>query len=210
MTQVVLAVALGALATVGTYLLLRRDVVRVVWGVAILGQTANVYLVTMGGLTGTAPILEHGGETAGVTDPLVQALVLTAIVIGFGTTAFALVLTYRLYQEHGTMDLRDVAGDLRPDQASASGAESDVATGSGIVGDDGRDGDEPATDGGVDTAPGSRARGRGDDGTTAERRPPGCSGDGTVRTGDDGAAEGDRDGARGLDPGPDSGGCDRG
>jgi len=112
MTQVVLAVALGALASIGSYLLLRRDVVRVVWGVAILGQTANVYLVTMGGLTGTAPILEHGGEHAGVTDPLVQALVLTAIVIGFGTTAFALVLTYRLYQEHGTMDLREVAGDL--------------------------------------------------------------------------------------------------
>ena len=64
MTQVVLAVALGALATIGTFLLLRRDVVRVVWGVVILGQTANVYLVTMGGLAGTAPILEHGGETA--------------------------------------------------------------------------------------------------------------------------------------------------
>jgi len=146
MTQVVLAVAVGALASIGSYLLLRRDVVRVVWGVAILGQTANVYLVTMGGLTGTAPILEHGGEHAGVTDPLVQALVLTAIVIGFGTTAFALVLTYRLYQEHGTMDLREVAGDLQPGQASASGAEADVAARTGIVRDEG---DERATDGGV-------------------------------------------------------------
>jgi len=43
-----------------------------------------------------------------VTDPLVQALVLTAIVIGFGTTAFALVLTYRVYEEHGTLDLGEV------------------------------------------------------------------------------------------------------
>jgi multicomponent Na+:H+ antiporter subunit C len=146
MTQVVLAVALGALATVGTYLLLRRDVVRVVWGVAILGQTANVYLVTMGGLAGSAPILEHGGDSGGVTDPLVQALVLTAIVIGFGTTAFALVLTYRLHQEHGTMDLREVAGDLQPGQTSASGAEADLDASTGIVDDDG---DGPATDGGV-------------------------------------------------------------
>ena len=150
MTQVVLAVALGALATVGTFLLLRRDVVRVVWGVVILGQTANVYLVTMGGLTGTAPIVEHGGETAAVTDPLVQALVLTAIVIGFGTTAFALVLTYRLYQEHGTLDLRELAGSGHPARAVPAGVPADVAAETGSVEDDGTAGDERATDGGVD------------------------------------------------------------
>ncbi|MDS0281544.1 sodium:proton antiporter [Haloarcula onubensis] len=119
MTQVVLAAVLGLLFALGTYLVLRRDVVRVVWGVAIMSQAANVYLITMGGLRGQAPVLGHGGEhpvacslpDAGancVTDPLVQALVLTAIVIGFGTTAFALVLTYRLYQEHGTIDLSEV------------------------------------------------------------------------------------------------------
>ena len=125
MTQVVLALVLGALFAIGTYLVLRRDVVRVVWGVAIMSQAANVYLVTMGGVVGRAPVLGHdaeattcaaagaagaageaGGAVAGcLTDPLVQALVLTAIVIGFGTTAFALVLTYRVYQEHGTIDL---------------------------------------------------------------------------------------------------------
>ena len=118
MTEVALAVVLGALFAVGTYLVLRRDVVRVVWGVAIMGQAANVYLVTMGGLAGSVPVLGHGAEATAcgaaeaggaaagcVTDPLVQALVLTAIVIGFGTTAFALVLTYRVYEEHGTIDL---------------------------------------------------------------------------------------------------------
>jgi multicomponent Na+:H+ antiporter subunit C len=197
-TQVVLAVALGALATVGTFLLLRRDVVRVVWGVVILGQTANVYLVTMGGLTGTAPILEHGGETAGVTDPLVQALVLTAIVIGFGTTAFALVLTYRLYQEHGTLDLRELAGGGHPAGAGPAGVQADVAAGTKRVEDDGSAGDEPATDGGVDTPTGdagvdtptgdagvdTAATGRGgarDGGTPDERDgagPPGWHGDG--------------------------------
>ncbi len=123
MTQVVLAVVLGLLFALGTYLVLREDVVRVVWGVTIISQAANVYLVTMGGLSGRAPVLAHGegdhpvvcsvpGAGADcVTDPLVQALVLTAIVIGFGTTAFALVLTYRVYEEHGTIDLGEVRAE---------------------------------------------------------------------------------------------------
>ncbi len=103
--ETVLAVILGLLFALGTFLVLRRDVVRIVWGVAILSQSANVYLVTMGRIQGGVPILAHnaGGHGA-TTDPLVQALVLTAIVIGFGTTAFALVLTYRVYEEHGTID----------------------------------------------------------------------------------------------------------
>ena len=116
MTEVVLAVAIGALFALGTFLVLRRDLVRVVWGVAIISQAANVYLVTMGGIGGEVPVLaHHGSEHAveGIADPLVQALVLTAIVIGFGTTAFALVLTYRVYQEHGTIDVTElgVAGE---------------------------------------------------------------------------------------------------
>ena len=107
--QVVLAVVLGLLFALGTFLILRKDLVRVVWGVTIISQAANVYLVTMGGLRGAVPIISHGGAHGEVTDPLVQALVLTAIVIGFGTTAFALVLTYRVYEEHGTIDLTEVS-----------------------------------------------------------------------------------------------------
>jgi multicomponent Na+:H+ antiporter subunit C len=111
MTQFVLAAVLGLLFAFGTFLVLRRDVVRVVWGVTIISQAANVYLVTMGGLEGLAPIGHgHGGGGPAVTDPLVQALVLTAIVIGFGTSALALVLTYRLYQEHGTIDVYELGG----------------------------------------------------------------------------------------------------
>jgi multicomponent Na+:H+ antiporter subunit C len=117
MTEYVLSLVLGLLFAAGTFLVLRRDVVRVVWGVAIVSQSANVFLVTMGGLSGTAPILGHG-SAGGTTDPLVQALVLTAIVIGFGTTAFALVLTYRVYQEHNTIDVAAItsgdAGETQP------------------------------------------------------------------------------------------------
>lgn len=107
--QFLLAVVLGLLFALGTFLVLRRDIVQVVWGISILSQAANVYLVTMGGLGGSVPFVGHGshGATA-TTDPLVQALVLTAIVIGFGTTAFALVLTYRVYEEHGTLDLTEL------------------------------------------------------------------------------------------------------
>ena len=128
MTQLLLAITLGLLYFVGTFLVLRRDVVRVVWGITIISQATNVFLVTMGGLAGAAPVLGgHGGGGEGAahagassaaaatgpatTDPLVQALVLTAIVIGFGTTAFALVLTYRVYEEHGTIDLLELGGE---------------------------------------------------------------------------------------------------
>lgn len=113
MTQVLLALTLGALFAIGTYLVLRRDIVRVVWGVAIMSQSANVYLVTMGNPKSgdVVPVLTGHGSGGHVADPLVQALVLTAIVIGFGTLAFALVLTYRVYEEHGTIDLDGLGGE---------------------------------------------------------------------------------------------------
>jgi len=144
MTQFVLAAVLGLLFALGTYLVLQRDVVRVVWGVSIISQAANVYLVTMGGFAGGVPIGGHGGTSGATTDPLVQALVLTAIVIGFGTTAFALALTFRLYEEHGTIDVFDL--DLgRPAESARRkpGVDgSDDANESGAAG--------AATDGGAD------------------------------------------------------------
>ncbi|MFC4438854.1 MULTISPECIES: sodium:proton antiporter [Natrialbaceae] len=113
MTAFVLALVVGALFALGTFLLLRRDLIRVVWGLAIISQAANVYLLAMGGIVeGTAdtvPVLAgHGEHVPETADPLVQALVLTAIVIGFGMTAFALVLSYRVYEEHDTLDVSDL------------------------------------------------------------------------------------------------------
>lgn len=110
----VLAVAVGGLFAVGTFLLLRADLVRVVWGVAIVSQATFIYLIAMGGIEEGAhdlvPVLaSHGAETPVVADPVVQALVLTAIVISFGTTALALVLAYRAYQENGTIDVTEWA-----------------------------------------------------------------------------------------------------
>jgi len=106
-----LAATVGALFALGTFLVLRKDLVKVVWGLAIISQAANVYLITMGGILegthDTVPVLAGHGEAPTTTDPLVQALVLTAIVISFGMTAFALVLSYRAYQENGSMDVTE-------------------------------------------------------------------------------------------------------
>ena len=108
----ILAAGLGILFAAGTYLMLRRDAVRVVIGSLIISQTANIYLMTMGGSEGGVPILEHGGNHSAVTDPVPQALVLTAIVIGFATTAFLLSLTYRFYEENQEVDLDSLRGEL--------------------------------------------------------------------------------------------------
>jgi multicomponent Na+:H+ antiporter subunit C len=107
-----LAAVVGSLFALGTFLVLRRDVVRVVWGLAVLSQAANVYIITMGGIAegggDLVPVLAtHGGEVPTTTDPLVQALVLTAIVISFGTTAFALALSYRAYEENESIDVTE-------------------------------------------------------------------------------------------------------
>lgn len=108
----VLAATVGGLFAVGTFLLLRRDLVRVVLGVAAVSQATFVYLIAMGGVRegsfDLVPVLEtHGGGVPEVADPVVQALVLTAIVISFGTTALALVLSYRAYEENETMDVTE-------------------------------------------------------------------------------------------------------
>ena len=107
-----LAATVGLLFALGTFLLLRDDLVKVIWGVAILSQAANIYLISMGGIieptADTVPVLAaYKGPFPQTADPVVQALVLTAIVISFGMTAFALTLSYRAYQENETIDVTE-------------------------------------------------------------------------------------------------------
>jgi len=101
---VVLAIVVGVLYTAGVYLMLRRNVVRLVFGLVLLGHAANLLIFAAGGLVrGRPPIVAADALTAphGVADPLPQALVLTAIVIGFGMTAFLVVLALRALRELG-------------------------------------------------------------------------------------------------------------
>jgi multicomponent Na+:H+ antiporter subunit C len=101
--EVILAFTVGGLYAAGLYLMLRRNLAKLIMGLAILTNAANLLIFTAGGLTrGRPPIVNGFGATA---DPLPQALILTAIVIGFGVLAFTLVLAYRAYQTVGTDDL---------------------------------------------------------------------------------------------------------
>ena len=100
-----LTLAIGVLFATGTYLLLRRSLLKVVIGFSLMSHGTNLLLLTTGKLKrGAAPMLVEGyGGT--YTDPLPQALILTAIVISFAVTAFMLALVYRTYQLLGTDDL---------------------------------------------------------------------------------------------------------
>lgn len=106
--ETLLAFVIGGLYAAGIYLILRRSIVKLVLGLALLGHAANLLIFTVGRLTrGAPPLVPLGAATPvdGSADPLPQALILTAIVIGFGVQAFALVLLKRAYQAVRTDDL---------------------------------------------------------------------------------------------------------
>jgi multicomponent Na+:H+ antiporter subunit C len=94
----VLVAAVAALLFAGgTWLLLQRRLSRIIVGVGLMGHGANLLLLTSGGRAGRDPLI-GSGDPGSFADPLPQALVLTAIVITFGITAFLLALGYRSWQ----------------------------------------------------------------------------------------------------------------
>jgi multicomponent Na+:H+ antiporter subunit C len=101
-----LAVTVWLTVTVGIYLALSRDVVRCVLGLAVLGSAANLVLFAAGRIGSPLPaVVPLGDEVlASAANPLPQALVLTAIVIGFALVCFSLVLVLRLIREARTDD----------------------------------------------------------------------------------------------------------
>jgi len=102
--EFLMATGIGALTAVGLYLILMRRTFPVIIGLSFLSYAVNVFLFTVGRLAiDQPPIL--AGSADGHTDPLPQALVLTAIVITFGMTALIVVLSLRAYLETGTDDV---------------------------------------------------------------------------------------------------------
>ena len=96
--ELIVASAIGVLTAGGVYLLLRLRSFPVILGLALLSYAVNVFLFSSGRLTtGLPPILSKSAE--GYTDPLPQALVLTAIVISFGMTAVLVMLSLGAYLE---------------------------------------------------------------------------------------------------------------
>ncbi|MDP8987319.1 MAG: Na(+)/H(+) antiporter subunit C [Actinomycetota bacterium] len=108
-----LALLVGTLYAVGTYLLLQRTLTRVVIGLAIMGHGANLLLLLAGGRAGRAPIVDGEGGAGAFADPLPQALALTAIVITFGITAFLLALAYRSWLLRSDDEVEDDVEDRR-------------------------------------------------------------------------------------------------
>jgi len=109
------ALLIGVLYAVGTYLLLQRTLTRVVLGLGLLGHGANLLLLQAGGAGALAPFVgKASGATVGPTaDPLPQAMVLTAIVITLGLTAFLLSVAYRAWQLNGHDEVQDDLEDRR-------------------------------------------------------------------------------------------------
>lgn len=114
-----LALLIGVLYTVGTYLLLQRTLTRIVIGLSLLGHGANLLLLQAGGAAGAVPFVAKKGSPAtagiesGIADPLPQAMVLTAIVISFGVSAFLLALAYRSWVLTGADEVQDDVEDAR-------------------------------------------------------------------------------------------------
>ena len=106
--ELVVSLAVGVMAAAGVWLLLRPRTFQVLIGLALLSYAVNLFIFSVGSLSvGREPIVRAGSpaDLAHYTDPLPQSLVLTAIVIGFGLQAFALVLLKRAHQAVGTDDL---------------------------------------------------------------------------------------------------------
>lgn len=102
-----LALLFGVLLGASVYLMLSKSLIRVIIGLIVLGNAANLSIFTAGRIFGTAPPLVPDGATAlldGAANPLPQALVLTAIVISFGLTAFVLVLAWAANGQLRTLD----------------------------------------------------------------------------------------------------------
>ncbi len=106
--EIVLAFVIGGLYAAGIYMMLRRSLVKLLIGLALLSHAANLLIFTAARLTRAGfPIIGMDQQALELpyADPLPQALILTAIVISFGVTAFALALSYRTYKSIHTDDL---------------------------------------------------------------------------------------------------------
>lgn len=118
--EALFAVVIGVLVAAGVMLLLSRTIVRVVLGLAFLAYGANLTILTSAGLRPFAPpLLTVPGPHV---DPLPQALILTAIVIGFATTSLLLTIAVRAYQVSGHDDVSSF-GDNLSRRAQAPDAE---------------------------------------------------------------------------------------
>ncbi|MFC4021772.1 Na(+)/H(+) antiporter subunit C [Micromonospora sp. GCM10011542] len=135
----VLVLTVGVLVGCGVTLLLERSLTRILLGVVLTGNGVNL-LILLGGRSGGAPIVGTA-PADGMSDPLPQAMVLTAIVITFGLTAFLLAVAYRSWYLTGDDEVPD---DLEDRQIARRAERNEVGTAD--LGGEGPDGDPEQVD----------------------------------------------------------------
>lgn len=119
----IVALSIGGLAAVGVYMFLAHDLPRVLIGFVLFGSAVNLTIFASGRLGATLPPFVAAGADAlalGTANPLPQALILTAIVIGFGLTVFALMLVVRANAEFRSVDTADLDAAETPIDAARS------------------------------------------------------------------------------------------
>ncbi|HWI08483.1 MAG TPA: sodium:proton antiporter [Solirubrobacteraceae bacterium] len=121
--NLVFAVAIGVLFGSGVFLLLKPDLFRVVAGVVLVSNAANLTLMGSGLTRGEAPILPAPADGR-VADPLVQAMTLTALVIGFAVTALLLALCFGVYRARHSVDLDELSRQQAADAAAQEAREA--------------------------------------------------------------------------------------
>jgi multicomponent Na+:H+ antiporter subunit C len=133
--ELLLAIVAGVLYATGLYLMLRRRLAQLIIGLGLLSNGSNVLILSAAGvMRARPPLISEGNTTADqFADPVPQSLILTAIVIGFGVLAFALVLAHRVHQSAGSDDIDSIGPDFakapsdRPDSARAGLDKPDPA-----------------------------------------------------------------------------------
>ena len=105
--EIILAILVGVLYTAGVYMLLRRSILKFIIGIIFMSNATNLLVFLSAGLIPGNPAFVDGTTTniAHLADPMPQALVLTAIVIGLGMVVFILALKYKFFEVTGTDDL---------------------------------------------------------------------------------------------------------
>lgn len=126
--SLVLIIVMAVLYACGIYLMLERSMTKVLLGFLLVGNATNLLIITMAGKAGLAPIVGDGVEPEQMTDPLPEALILTAIVITFGVSAFLMALIYRSWRLAKQDSLEDDADDvaMRGGAVTMQGEEADM------------------------------------------------------------------------------------
>lgn len=115
----------GVLLATGFYLVLERTLTRVLLGIMLIGNGINLLILTTGGRRGAAPLFQSQLPAEEYSDPLPQALILTAIVITFAVTAFLLAMIYRSWTLTSADVLADDTEDVKVSLSSAYDEEED-------------------------------------------------------------------------------------